>query len=1653
VVGRDRDAMTNNILAKSGTSGSSGSVSPRTRPGNPAPLGATWDGDGTNFAIYSEGATAIDLCLVDAEGRETRVPVRQKTEFIWHVYVEGIGPGQHYAYRVDGPWEPQQGLRFNKQSRLLDPWARAVSGVEDWDAGAFSYDLSKDDLVRNEADQRAAPLGVVIDPRFDWEGDAPPNTSLADAVIYEAHVKGLSQLHPHVPPELRGSYGGIASEPIVRYLKDLGVTSLELLPIHHFVDDKFLLDKGLRNYWGYNTIAFFAPDPRYRSGGEPGSEVRQFKEMVKALHRAGLEVILDVVYNHTAEGNHQGPTFSLKGIDNRTYYRLVADSPRHYFDYTGTGNTLDTRHPQTLRLVMDSLRYWIEDMHVDGFRFDLASTLARTQHEVDRLSGFFTIIKQDPVISRVKLIAEPWDVGDGGYQVGRFPPGWSEWNGKYRDTLRALWRGDAGKVQEACSRITGSSDLYQTDGRSPQASINLITAHDGFTLHDLVSYNSKHNDANGEGNRDGSDHEQSWNCGAEGDTDDASINQLRWRQMRNFLATLLLSQGTPMICGGDELGRTQRGNNNAYCQDNEVSWLDWNFKDEQRALLEFTRKLLALRREHPAFRRTSFYQGRPIPGLGIADVVWLRHDGEPMRDEDWQNALTSSVTMYIPGAGIDRVDERGEPLVDDDFLIAINASGADLDLRLPTVHARAAEPWQLVLDTFDDRAHAHHAPGDTTPLRARSLQLYRRPAPSKHGSQSIEGAPSSTYRLQLHAGFSFAQASEIVDYLTQLGIGAVYTSPYFHAEQGSTHGYNVVDHATLNPELSPADHERWAAALRERKLGHVLDFVPNHVGVGSGENRWWIDVLENGPASLYADYFDIDWHPPTVGLEHRLLLPVLGQQYGAELEEGKLSIVRAGGSFQVAYYERRWPLAPRTYHRILDLALERLSLPKDDLDLQELQSIRTAIGHLPRAQETAPDRREERAREKEVVKRRLGELCDRNDNIRSAIDDAVAAKNPTDQGPGDIEWLDTLLADQNYRLAFWRVATEEVNYRRFFDINELAAIRMEDPRVFDATHALLLDLVAKGAVTGLRLDHTDGLYEPQAYFRLLQERLRAAASLPRDLYVIAEKILEPGEQLPRNWRVAGTTGYDFLAVAGGVWVDGRAAERMTSIYHRLTGTRAEFSPFVFEAKRQIVDGTFSAEVIMLGQALRRLAETDRRSRDFTLVALTTALKDTLAAFPVYRTYLAPGGSREPNDEEHIHHAIALAKKKNRTLDPSVLDYLRDVLLLEIPSPEATHIAMRFQQLSGPVMAKGVEDTAMYRYHRLVSLCEVGCDPARFGASVDELHAHNAAMLAAFPLTMTTTTTHDTKRSEDVRARLAVLSEIPDDWETRVTGWIERARKSCEGEHCPAPNDLYLLFQTLVGVWPPHELDTTFRDRITAYMTKALREAKVSSSWTRPDEAYEQAMARTIATILDAPDFAGDISALAHHIAPYGACNSLSQVAVKLASPGVPDTYQGTELWDLSLVDPDNRRPVDYAHRRQLLASLGESSTALAKDLVEHCVDGRIKLHVTRTGLQLRKADPELFLDGTYRPIDGGPHVVAFERSRGSTRLVCIAPRLSRTLTKGASPCPLGDLWGEARIEIGDGSWTNAFTNERFEGSNLALRDIFAVFPVAWLVAK
>jgi glycogen operon protein len=677
-------------------------------PGRPDPLGATWDGEGTNFALFSESAEGVELCLL-GNGPEIRVQLPECTGFVWHGYVPGVGPGQHYGYRVHGPYDPARGLRFNPNKLLLDPYARAIDRVSDWDDAVFGYDRSApegDDVMSTTDSVQHVPWSVVADSSFPWGHDHSPDTPWPDTVIYETHVKGMTMRHPGVPEHLRGTYAGLASPAIIDHLTDLGITAVELLPVHHFFSEPSLVARGLRNYWGYNTLGYFAPHGGYSSSGRRGEQVREFKAMVRTLHAAGIEVILDVVYNHTAEGNHLGPTLSWRGIDNLAYYRLDEQDPSRYVDYTGTGNTLNVQNPNVLQLIMDSLRYWVTEMHVDGFRFDLAAALARGFHEVDRLSAFFDLIHQDPVISRVKLIAEPWDLGEGGYQVGNFPVRWTEWNGKYRDAVRDFWRGQESALAEMGYRLTGSSDLYQDDGRRPNASINFVTAHDGFTLADLVTYERKHNEANGEGNRDGTDDNRSWNCGVEGPTRDPRILALRAEQQRNFLTTLLLSQGVPMLLGGDEIGRTQGGNNNAYCQDNETSWFDWNLDEAKQALLDFTGRLIRLRRDHPVFRRRHFFQGRPIHGKGRADVGWFGPDGHEMTDDEWGSSQVRALGMFLNGEGISEPGPRGERIVDDSFLVLLNSEHEPIDVRLPD--GEWARAYEVVIDT------ARRYPGSLT---------------------------------------------------------------------------------------------------------------------------------------------------------------------------------------------------------------------------------------------------------------------------------------------------------------------------------------------------------------------------------------------------------------------------------------------------------------------------------------------------------------------------------------------------------------------------------------------------------------------------------------------------------------------------------------------------------------------------------------------------------------------------------------------------------------------------------------------------------------------------------------------------------------------------------------------------------------------------
>jgi isoamylase len=1651
-------------------------------PGAPHPLGASLDANGVNFAVYSEHADRVEVCLFDEHGGETRAALTERSGFVWHGYLAGLRAGQRYGFRVAGPYDPARGLRFNPQVVLLDPYARAVDGVERWDAGCFAYEFGGEDAdlhVRNAA-ALGAPRAVVVDSAFDWEDDAPPATPLHRSVIYEAHVRGLTKLHPEVPEALRGTYSGVAHPAVIRHLRELGVTAIELQPIHGFVDDKHLLERGLRNYWGYNSIAFLAPDVRYRSGAQLGSEVDEFKRMVKTLHRAGLEVILDVVYNHTAEGNHLGPTFSFKGLDNSTYYRL-ADDPRYYFDYTGTGNTLNVRHPQVLTLIMDSLRYWVEEMHVDGFRFDLASTLARQLHEVDKLSSFFTLIQDSPALRDVKLIAEPWDVGEGGYQVGNFPGRWAEWNGRYRDTIRALWKGDGGQVGEVGYRLTGSSDLYESNGRRPSASINFVTAHDGFTLADLVSYDHKHNEANGENNADGNDNERSWGCGAEGPTEDAGVLALRERQRRNLMATLLLSQGTPMILSGDELGRTQRGNNNAYCQDNELAWVHWPQSQQHDgmapAFLAFTKRLAELRRTHPALRRARFFQGRPVHGTELRDLAWFNPSGEKMSDEEWTNQSTKTLSMFLAGRGIDDLDEQGRPLVDDNLLLVLDASHEDATFTLPVLEG-VTEPWRLLVDTADDHAEETVEPGAATKLIGRSLKLFasRSRVVRTGGAWHTLGA---TYRLQLTPKFRFEDARAAVPYLAVLGITDVYTSPVLAAVHGSEHGYDVVDHGRLNPELgTEEDFRRFSDELKKHGMGLLVDWVPNHMGVGSQENAAWEDVLENGPSALGADTFDIDWER-LPGTPDTVLVPVLGEQYGAALEQGQLKVVPAGGWFRLSYFDRSFPLEPRTIAPLLKAAAGKTGLAQDDAAQQELESIIAALGHLPARGERTPERRHERAREKEVVKRRLAGLAESRPEIGQALEVALAELNGTVGVPTSFDALDWLLRSQAYRLASWKVAAEEINYRRFFDVNTLAAIRMEDEAVFEHAHALLFRLMDERRIDALRLDHTDGLYDPVAYFDKLQGRFRRDVVDPklnpddavRPVPILIEKILEAQERLPTSWPVDGTTGYDFAVSVLGLWVDPASEEALTSANRRFTKDERTFVQHVHDCKLATLE-SLASEVNVLARRLHRIAAANRRWSDFTLIALTRALRETLAAFPVYRTYLREKGGTSDDDVRIIRAAVRGARARNRTLDGSTFAFLEEVLLMRLEGSaeerrSCVSFAMRFQQLSSPVMAKAVEDTAFYRYNRLLCLNEVGGNPARFGTSLERFHAGNLERARSWPLGMVTLSTHDSKRGEDASARIAVLSEMPAEWEQAVERWARRLEphhaRGDGASRAPSPRDEYTFYQALIGAWPfgwdgaAGDERAQLASRLAGYMEKAAHEAKLETSWLQPDERYDRGLRAFIERAFADDDFMADVAGVSARVDVPGASNALAQTLVKLCSPGVPDTYQGAELWNQSLVDPDNRRAVDFGRRRQLLDDLtarqGDRG-ALARDLVARWSDGAIKLYVVREALRARARLGEIFRGGDYEPLDGGEHVIAFARAQGGHRAVVVAPRLTRAVAREAGGWAMGSVWGETTMEAPRGVYRDVFTGRlHHPGPRLKVADVLSEFPVALLLEE
>jgi glycogen operon protein len=1644
-------------------------------PGSPHPLGATWDEDGTNFALFSAHAEAVELCLLSEDDTETRIQLKERTAYVWHAYVPGIPLGQRYAYRVYGPYDPAGGHRFNPNVLLLDPYAKAVDRVEDWSRGCFAYELdgSPDaDLHPTTKPGLGAPRAVVINPAFDWEGDEPPNVPLRRTVIYEAHVRGFTKLHPEVPESLRGTYLGMAHPAIVRYLKELGVTAVELMPVHAFVDDKLLLDRGLRNYWGYNSIGFFAPDVRYRSSTELGGEVREFKQLVKTLHRAGIEVILDVVYNHTAEGNHLGPTLSFRGIDNASYYRLVENDKRYYFDTTGCGNTLNVRSPQVLALIMDSLRYWASEMHVDGFRFDLAAALARELHDVDQLSTFFTLIHQSPTLSRMKLIAEPWDVGSNGYQIGNFPVLWAEWNGRFRDTVRAFWRGEPGQLADMGYRLTGSSDLYESTGRSPTASVNLITAHDGFTLRDLVCYERKHNEANGAGNRDGSDAERSANHGVEGPSDDPEIERRRAREQRNFLATLLLSQGTPMLLAGDEFSRSQRGNDNAYCQDNELSWLDWRLDAGQRALLDFTRRLVRIRAEHAALRRSKFFTGADVFGTRVRDLLWFNPDGQPTSAESWGNPEGRAVAMFLAGRGIDDIDETGRSLVDDNLLLLLNASEQSLDFTLPV--EAVEEPWELLVDTAADHAEESRRPGDKTTLVAHSLKLFRSSSRVLRAGGALHRL-NATYRLQLHAGFRFSDAQAATPYLAELGVTDVYTSPILRAAPGSTHGYDVVDYGTLNPELGgePA-FSAWSDELKRRGMGLVIDFVPNHMGISGGQNSAWDDVLEHGPSSSSAEFFDIDWSPSRADLQNRVLLPMLDGQYGDVLERGDLSVVWENGTLALRYFDRRLPIAADTLGPLLSATVGKSRLPEDDLARRELESIVVALGHLPPRTPLPPELRRERQRETQVIRRRLATLVAESAAVRAGLDEALVELNGTHGVSASFDALERLVSSQSYRLASWRVAVEEINYRRFFDVNDLAAVRMETDAVFERAHALVFRLIEEQRVNALRLDHTDGLYDPYAYFDAIQRRFvpnEPQKSSPDDaarpLPLLVEKILARDEVLPATWPVDGTTGYDFLALVEGLWVDPEAESAMTAVYRAFTGDQATFPEHVYAAKRHVLAHVLVSEINMLASRLQRIAMAHRSYRDFTLLSLTRALEEVASAFPVYRTYLRDTTERQEQDERLIRAAVRLARRRSQALSPSIFEFVERQLLGQT-TPTGIELdrrafAMPFQQLTGPIMAKAVEDTAFYRYTRLICLNEVGGSPARFGLGPAAFHAKNEERARSWPFAMLATSTHDTKRGEDAAARIAVLSEMPRVWASTVRRWRELTLPAGTGDAAgPEPTHLYGLFQAIVGAWPfgwdGREGRDEFRDRLKEYALKAAREAKTRTSWLNQDGEYEAAVTAFVERAFADEAFVEHARGFCGQISPYGASNALAQCLLRFCSPGVPDTYQGAELWQQSFVDPDNRRPVDFERRQRTLAALrarlGERS-ALARELLERYEDGELKLYVTHLALQARKAQPELFLRGDYTALPGGEHVVAFTRGFEDARLICVVPRLAYTLTRGERPWALGDVWGDAALELRhSGKYVNVFTGARLALSGTAaLRDIFAEFPLALLLRE
>jgi (1->4)-alpha-D-glucan 1-alpha-D-glucosylmutase len=896
---------------------------------------------------------------------------------------------------------------------------------------------------------------------------------------------------------------------------------------------------------------------------------------------------------------------------------------------------------------------------------------------------------------------------------------------------------------------------------------------------------------------------------------------------------------------------------------------------------------------------------------------------------------------------------------------------------------------------------------------------------------------ASTYRLQLHAAFGFEAARAMVGYLDELGITHAYASPYLTAQKGSQHGYDLVDPKTLNPELgSEDDYRAWTDALRARNMGHIVDFVPNHMAAATA-NVWWRDVLENGQSSIFVDYFDIEWRAPKEGLRGKVLLPILGAQYGEVLEKGELVLKREGGTFTIHYWERSLPVDPATVGPMLERTAQKLARPICDPRRQDLESIALGLTRLA----TSPS--DIRAREKEVLKRRLA-ICARDPQIADAIDAVVTDMNGTIGDPHSFDHLDALLLEQNYRLAFWRVASDEINYRRFFEVNDLAAIRMEDPKVFADMHEKLLALVSEGKIDGIRLDHVDGLYDPAGYFGLLRGRVGG-------IWIGAEKILSANESLPEDWPIDGTTGYDWLAAVNGLLVDPRGEETFTRIYREMTGESRSFAEQVREAKRTVLRSSLASELGMLALRLERLATRDRRSRDFTLATLRRALGETITAFPVYRTYVRPDGSHTPNDAQIVTRAIRLARKRNPEINPSVFAFLQDQLLFEDAEHERLEFSMRFQQLTGPVTAKGVEDTAFYTYVRFAGLNEVGAAPEHFGVSIAQFHARNADNLAKHPRTMTTTSTHDTKRGEDVRARLAVLAEMPDVFATWLRDWEALAKPYqtiLEDETiAPSASDRLLFFQTALGAYPLREA-ASFADRVATYMQKAAREAKLATSWLAPDDAYEGALAKFVHGVLGDEALRGDIASKAAAIATYGASNGLAQRILQIASPGIPDTYQGSETWDLRLVDPDNRTPVDYATLSALLSAIAKPS-----ELIETFRDGRLKLQLVARALRVRREHAPIFIHGEYAPVEAGDEIVAFTRGT-SRRLLCAATRLPWHATgNGKAPWATGPVWGDRRVAFPAGNFRNVLDDRLVPvpTNGVLASQLFHELPVALLV--